>query len=290
MAITAAEVKELRERTGVGMMECKKALEAANGDIEKAIEEMRKSGVAKAAKKAGRVAAEGVVLIAHDSKHAAIVEVNSETDFVARDANFLGFANHVVQNALALRSDDVQALSNSKLASATVDQARSELIAKIGENINVRRCAYMSTTGHLGTYLHNNRIGVIVQLEGGSDELARDVAMHIAASKPEVIKPEDVSAEKIAKEKEIFSAQAAESGKPANIIEKMIEGRVKKFAEEISLVAQAFIKNPDIKVGDLLKQHKAQVTQFIRFELGEGIEKQEVDFRTEVMGQVKGAQ
>ncbi len=283
MAITATQVKELRERTGVGMMECKKALEAANGDIEKAIEEMRKSGLAKAAKKAGRTAAEGVIVINKDHNHAAIVEVNCETDFVARDTNFLGFAKQVASNALTAKNDDVQQLA------ATVETARSELVAKLGENINVRRCASLTAADYLGTYLHNDKIGVVVSLKGGDADLARDVAMHIAASKPEVVNPEDVSSDAIAKEKEIFVAQAAESGKPADIIEKMVAGRVKKFMSEVSLTGQAFIKNPDVTVGTLLQQHKATVTGFTRFEVGEGIEKEVVDFRTEVMAQVKTA-
>jgi elongation factor Ts len=289
MAITASQVKELRERTGVGMMECKKALEAVGGDIDKAIEEMRKSGVAKAAKKAGRVAAEGAILMAQENQKVVLIEINSETDFVARDANFLDFAKAAAKVALSKTSDDVAGLLASPLGETTVDEARSQLITKIGENINVRRFTVLSSNNTVGSYVHNHRIGVIVEVENGNPELAHDIAMHIAASKPEVILPEDASAEKIAQEKVIFEAQAAESGKPANIVEKMVEGRVKKYLEEVSLVCQAFIKNPDIKIADLLKQHNAKVISFTRYELGEGIEKVVVDFRTEVMGQVKAA-
>jgi elongation factor Ts len=296
MTITASQVKELRERTGVGMMECKKALEAieatgATGDdiINKAIEELRKSGLAKAAKKAGRIAAEGVILIAQENQKAALVEVNSETDFAGRDESFLEFANKVSNIALAQSSDDLDILLSAKMGDLTVEEARLQLITKIGENINVRRFTVMDSNHTIGTYVHNRRIGVIVEVEQGNAELARDIAMHIAASKPEVVNPEDLPAEKLAQEKEIFKAQAAESGKPANIIEKMVEGRVAKYLEEVSLVHQAFIKDPDVKISALLKQHNAKVLRFIRYELGEGIEKQEVDFRAEVMAQVKNA-
>lgn len=271
MVITAAQVKELRERTGVSMMECKKALQAVQGNIEQAIEEMRKSGVAKAIKKAGRVAVEGVVLVVCVGHDAAMVEVNCETDFVAYDASFLVFANTAVQQVLALRTNNVQALLASSVNAATIDQARIELITKVGENINVRRCEFMTATS-IGTYLHTNRIGVIVQLQGGDAELAHDVAMHIAASKPVVVQPDDVNAATVHAEKMIFTAQAAESGKPANILEKIVEGRVKKFLESISLSTQTFIKNPELTVGDLLKQHKACVNRFVRYELGESIE------------------
>ncbi len=288
MAITAAQVKELRERTGVGMMECKKALEAANGDIEKAIDEMRKSGLAKAAKKAGRTAAEGAVVIAEQGQEIAIVEVNCETDFVGRDASFLAFAKQVADNALAHKTQEVKELLATTAGATTLDEVRAGLVAKIGENINVRRCVLITAVDQVGSYLHNDKIGVVVSLTGGDANLARDIAMHIAASKPEVINPDEVDAEKIAREKEIFMAQAAESGKPADIVEKMVEGKIKKFLNDVSLVGQAFIKNPDITVGALLKQHNAKVTHFTRFEVGEGIEKQEVDFRTEVMAQVKG--
>jgi len=286
--ITAERVKELRERTGVGMMECKKALVAANGDIELAIEEMRKSGMAKAAKKAGRIAAEGSVVIAHAAHKAAMIEINSETDFVARDENFIEFCNKVSQAALKHSTDAVEALLAVQLGEQTVEEARQALISKIGENINVRRVAVLETTGQLGYYSHGSQIGVLVALEGGRQELARDIAMHIAASKPMVVAPEEVAADVIAKEKEIFMAQALESGKPREIVEKMVEGRIKKFLGEVSLLGQAFVKNPDLTIAQLLKAEGAVVTSFIRFEVGEGIEKQVDNFVEEVMMQARG--
>lgn len=291
MMITAAQVKELRERTGgAGMMECKKALEAANGDIEKAIEEMRKSGVAKAAKKAGRIAAEGAIFIAKEGQQAAMVEVNCETDFTAREENFLSFVKQAAQQALSLKTDNLEMLSSATLPNGqTLEQIRTGLVAKIGENIHIRRCVFINTPGKIGSYVHQSRIGVVVQVEGGDDSLAHEMALQITASNPESISPQEVSSEKIAKEKEIFIAQAADTGKPAAIIEKMVEGRIKKFVEEISLVTQSYIKDSDLLVGDLLKKQNAKVTHFIRYELGEGIEKEEVDFRAEVMAQVKGA-
>lgn len=285
--ITAELVKELRERTSVGMMECKKALVAANGDIEKAIEEMRKSGVAKAAKKASRVAAEGTIAVAADKNKAVMIEINSETDFSARDSNFIEFANKVVKAALANNISSVEALVNTKIDNGTIEEARLELISKIGENINIRRVALLGSNGAVGSYRHGDRIGVLVAMEGGNDELARDIAMHIAASKPEVVAPEDVSAESIAKEKEIFSAQALESGKPADIVEKMVEGRIKKFLNEVSLLGQPFVKDPNTTVAQLLKNNSAKVVSFQRFEVGEGIEKQVDDFAAEVMAQVR---
>lgn len=287
--ITAELVKELRERTSVGMMECKKALVAANGDIEKAIEEMRKSGVAKAAKKASRVAAEGTIAIATDKNKAVMIEINSETDFSARDSNFVEFSNKIAKAALENNVSDIASLSTSKLGNTTVEEARLELISKIGENINVRRIVLVKSNGVVGSYRHGDRIGVLVAMDGGNDELARDVAMHIAASKPEVIAPEDVSAESIAKEKEIFSAQALESGKPADIVEKMVEGRIKKFLNEVSLLGQPFVKDPNITVAQLLKNNSAKIVSFERFEVGEGIEKQTDDFAAEVMAQVRKA-
>lgn len=287
--ITAALVKELRERTGVGMMECKKALVATDGDIEKAIEEMRKSGMAKAAKKAGCIAAEGAIVIASDKHKAVMIEINSQTDFVARDSNFTEFCAKVSKQALAHNIDDITALAAVDVGGATVEEARQELVTKIGENINVRRIAFMKGTGNIGAYRHGDKIGVLVSVEGGDEELARDVAMHIAATKPEVVSPEDVSQDSVEKEKEIFSAQALESGKPADIVAKMVDGRIKKFLNEVSLVGQPFVKNPEITVGQLLKNNGAIVTSFIRFEVGEGIEKQVDNFVAEVMAQARGA-
>ncbi len=290
MAITAALVKELRERTGAGMMECKKALVETDGDIETAIDNMRKSGQAKAAKKAGRIAAEGIIVAktSDDGKEGIILEVNSETDFVSRDENFLAFANEVSDLALANKVTDIESLMALTTASGTtVADARETLVAKIGENIQLRRIEYVA--GDLiSTYIHGGRIGVVVSLEGGNDELARDIAMHVAASAPEVISPDDVPAELLEKEKEIFTAQARESGKPDNIIEKMIEGRMKKYVGEVSLEGQPFIKDPSMKIEKLLKDNEAKVVKFYRFEVGEGIEKKEEDFAAEVMSQIKG--
>ncbi len=293
MAITAALVKELRERTGAGMMECKKALVETNGDIEAAIEAMRKAGMAKADKKAGRVAAEGVIAIELDAgkKNAALVEVNSETDFVAKGDDFKQFAQSVSRRILSDKPADLAALNDLPLSdgnSTTVDEARRALIAKLGENITIRRFATVSTSGVIGSYLHGERIGVVVDLEGGDEALARDIAMHIAASKPLCVAADDVPADVLAKEREIFEAQAKESGKPDNIIEKMVEGRVRKYLNEVTLTGQPFVKDPDTTVGKLLEQNKARVAAFYRYEVGEGIEKQEDNFAEEVMAQVRG--
>lgn len=280
--ITASLVKELRDRTGLGMMECKKALTEANGDIELAIDNLRKSGQAKAAKKAGNIAAEGAIIVAQDGNTAIILEVNSQTDFVARDANFSAFANKVAQIALAARETDpakIAALAYDN--GQTVEEARVALVQKIGENIQVRR-AELIQGERLASYVHGLKIGVVVALEGGNDELARDIAMHIAAARPEAVAPEQVNPALVAKEREIAEAKAAESGKPANIVEKMVEGAVKKYLSEVSLVEQAFVKEPDTKVGQLLAKHGAKVTRFVRLEVGEGIEKKEVDFAAEV--------
>lgn len=281
-AITAALVKELRERTGLGMMECKKALVAAEGDIEVAIEELRKSGQAKAAKKAGRTAAEGIVAVkvADDASFGVLVEVNSETDFVARDENFLGYVNRVVETAFERKESNVETLMAGEL-----EEARGALIQKIGENVSVRRVEIVEG-GVIGSYVHgNNRIAVLTRLEGGNAELARDIAMHVAAVNPQVVSKDDMPAELIEKEKEIFKAQAEQSGKPAEIIEKMIVGRINKFLAENSLVEQPFVKDPDTKVGALAKKAGAAVSNFVRFEVGEGIEKEEVDFAAEVRAQ-----
>jgi elongation factor Ts len=288
MAITAALVKELRERTGAGMMECKKALVETNGDVDVAIENMRKSGQAKAAKKAGRIAAEGVILSRVSGNIAALLEVNSETDFVARDENFLGFANQVADLVVEKGISSIEELKSAEFANGeTVEVARENLVAKIGENITVRR-VHVEEVDVASAYLHGNKIGVLVNMKGGDEELAKDVAMHVAASNPEVVSGDDVSAELIEKEKEIFTAQALESGKPAEIIEKMIGGRINKFINEISLVGQAFVKDPSTTVGKLLQAKNATVISFTRFEVGEGIEKKEEDFAAEVMSQVKG--
>ncbi|WP_257266831.1 translation elongation factor Ts [Endozoicomonas sp. ONNA2] len=281
-AISAALVKELRERTGLGMMECKKALVEAQGDIEVAIEEMRKSGQAKAAKKAGRIAAEGIVAVkvADDAGFGVLVEVNSETDFVARDDNFLNFVQQVIDTAFSRKETDVNALMAGEL-----EEARQALVQKIGENIGVRRIA-MVEGGVIGSYVHgNNRIAVLTKLEGGDTGLARDIAMHVAAVNPQVVNKEDMPVELVEKEKEIFKAQAEQSGKPANIIEKMIEGRISKFLAESSLVEQPFVKDPDTTVGALASKAGATVTSFVRYEVGEGIEKEEVDFAAEVRAQ-----
>jgi len=287
-------VKELRERTGAGMMECKKALVESNGDIEAAIEAMRKSGQAKAAKKAGRTAAEGVVLIevSPDSKKAAMVEVNCETDFVAKDENFTSFAQAVAERVLNSDVADVESLMAMPLhegEDTTIEEARQALVAKIGENMSVRRFTRMDSSGSISSYRHGDRIGVLVDMEGGDDALGKDIAMHIAASKPVCVSEEQVPADLLAKERDIFTAQAKESGKPDNIIEKMIEGRIRKYLAEITLVGQPFVKDPDITVGKLLAQKNAKVTAFERFEVGEGIEKKKENFAEEVMAQVKGS-
>lgn len=280
-------VKDLRERTGLGMMECKKALAEANGDIDLAIENLRKSSGMKAAKKAGRVAADGVVAarVSADGKSATVVEVNSETDFVARDEGFLAFVNMIADAAAASSAETVD-----ELMAGDLETAREALIQKIGENISVRRFERMTTDGLVASYVHgNSRIAVIVDLTAGTEELAKDVAMHVAAVNPQVAKPEDMPQEAIDKEKEIFSAQAAESGKPAEIIEKMVVGRMRKFLAENSLTEQAFVKDPDLTVGKLLSQGGADINGFIRFEVGEGIEKKEEDFAAEVAKQVESA-
>ena len=293
MAITAAMVKELRERTGAGMMECKKALVETDGDIDAAIEHLRKTGMAKADKKAGRTAAEGLVVIktSDDGKRAAIVEVNCETDFVAKDENFRKFVDAVADQVLASNPADLDALLDLPMPGeegTTIGEALKALIAKIGENMAIRRFAIIEASGQLHTYMHGNRIGVVVDLEGGNETLGKDIAMHIAASRPMTVAEADVPAEVIEKEKEIFAAQAAESGKPPEIIEKMIGGRIKKFLKEITLLGQPFVKNPDETVEQLLKKENAKVAGFTRFEVGEGIEKKQENFADEVMAQVKG--
>ncbi|MFI9653764.1 translation elongation factor Ts [Guyparkeria sp. GHLCS8-2] len=290
MAITASLVKELRERTGSGMMECKKALVETDGDIEAAIEQMRKSGLAKADKKAGRVAAEGQVAIAvsDDRKSAAMVEINSETDFVSKGDDFTGFAQSVAEKILADDPADMDAVNALDVDGEKADDRRKALVAKLGENIQMRRFVRMATSGVIGAYRHGERIGVLVELEGGSEELARDLAMHVAATKPSCVDESQVDEDTVEKEREIFRAQAAESGKPPEIVEKMIDGRIRKFLAEITLVGQPFVKDPDQTVGQLLKKEGAKVVRFERMEVGEGIEKEEGDFAAEVMAQVKG--
>jgi elongation factor Ts len=291
MAVTAALVKELRERTGLGMMECKKALVETDGDLDQAIENLRKSGQAKAAKKAGRTAADGAVVakVAEDGKTGVIVEVNSETDFVARDDNFKGFCEKVAQLVLDTKETDIEKLKEASVDGGTLEEVRTALIQKIGENIQVRRAQVVeSAEGVVGAYIHGGKIGVLVALQGGNEELGKDVAMHVAASNPQVVNPDDVAEDVVAKEKEIFSAQAKESGKPDEIIEKMVTGRINKFLKEVSLVEQPFVKDPDTTVGKLVKAGGATVLGFVRYEVGEGIEKEEVDFAAEVMAQARG--
>ncbi len=290
MAVTASMVKELRERTGAGMMECKKALVETDGNMDAALDLLRKSGLAKADKKASRVAAEGQVILASNESNteAVMVEVNSETDFAAKDANFLAFANSVAGNALAEGSTDVEALMATDLDGASLELARQALIAKIGENIQVRRITRMSSNGNIGAYIHGGRIGVLVELEGGDNEVARDVAMHIAAMNPEFVDVDDVPADILEKEKQFLISQAADSGKPADIIEKMVTGRMRKHLSAITLLGQDFVKDGDITVAKLLEQNGATVKRFTRLEVGEGIEKKEENFADEVMQQVTG--
>lgn len=296
MAVTAALVKELRERTGAGMMECKKALVETNADLEAAIEHLRKSGLAQADKKAGRVAAEGKIALAlsDDGKQAVMVEINCETDFVAKDANFNAFADAIAANALSSNAADVASLMETTHNGTTLEEARQALVSKIGENVQVRRFERTTTDGILGAYLHGGKIGVLVELEGGDTDLAKDIAMHVAALNPAFVSESDVSAEFLAKEKEILLAQAenenATSGKPkpAEIIEKMVSGRMRKQLAEITLLGQPFVKDGDITVAQLLEQNKASVKGFSRLVVGEGIQKKESNFAEEVMQQVKG--
>jgi len=288
MAITAALVKELRERTGAGMMECKKILMETEGDIELAIEELRKRGAAQADKKADRVAAEGTIVTLVDGNRGVAVEVNSETDFSAKDEFFVAFANQVAQAILQNNPDDIDALSASPIsADQTVEQARQALIQKIGENISVRRFKIIEADNGqvIGAYQHGNKISVLVRIASGSEDLAKDIAMHVAASKPVCVSADQVPAGLLAKEREIFAAQAAESGKPAEIMEKMVEGRVRKYLNEVTLHGQPFVKDPDQTVEKLLKSAGAKVIDFVRYEVGEGIEKKEDDFVSEVMAQ-----
>ncbi len=290
MSVSAALVKEMRERTGLGMMECKRALTETNGDVEAAIDLMRKAGAARADKKAGRTAADGVIVLAasEDGRTLALTEVNSETDFVAKDAGFLAFARAVGALVLGEAPSDVEHLSTLAMDGGTVEEARQQLVAKIGENLRVRRFVRREAgTGVIGSYVHGTRIGVLVHLEGGDLELARDLAMHVAASRPLCVSSEQIPAEVLAREKEIYDAQAAESGKPEDIRAKMVEGRIRKYAAEITLLGQPFVKDPDITIEQLLKRSGARVLGFDRLEVGEGIEKQADDFVAEVMKQAR---
>lgn len=285
MAVSAALVKELRERTGLGMLECKKALKETDGDVDLAIENLRKASGLKAAKKAGRTAADGVVSakVAEDGSYGVVLEINSETDFVARDEGFLAFVNKVTEKAFSEKAGSAEALVDEAL-----ETERQELVQKIGENIGIRRVQLVeASSGVVGAYVHsNNRIAVLVELTGGSEEVAKDVAMHVAASNPQVVHPEDMPAEALEKEKEVIKAQPDMEGKPAEIVEKMMGGRIKKFLKENSLVEQPFVKNPEVTVGKLVKDAGADVASVVRFEVGEGIEKKEEDFAAEVAAQV----
>jgi elongation factor Ts len=290
MNITAESVKQLRERTGAGMMECKKALVETKGDLDAAAELMRKQGLAKADKKASRVAAEGVIVIekAPDGRAAAMVEVNCETDFVAREQDFRNFALGVAARTLAANPASLEALLAIKLDSGeTIEERRRALVAKIGENISVRRYVVLASPGNLGAYVHGTRIGALVGLKGGDAALAHDLAMHVAASNPRYLSQTQVPAEVVAKEREILTEQAQSEGKPPEIVAKMVEGRLRKSLGEITLLGQPFVKDPDVSIEKLLKGAKAEVAAFERFEVGAGIEKRQEDFVAEVMAQVK---
>lgn len=282
MAVTATQVKELRERTGLGMMDCKKALTESDGDIDLAIENLRKSSGLKAAKKSGRIANDGIIRMRTSADCAIMVEVNCETDFAARDENFASFADDVADAILESQSADVAALLMGGF-----EARRETLVQKIGENVSIRRAAVLK--GSRAEYLHTNgKIGVLLDLDGGEEELAKDVAMHIAASNPMVVSPDDVPAETVASERDIFVAQAADSGKPPEIVAKMVDGRVRKYLAEVSLLEQPFVKDGNVTVGKLVKGAGASVKGFVRFEVGEGIEKDEIDFAAEVAAQIKG--
>ncbi len=291
MAISATMVKEVRERSGAGMMECKKALVETDGDIEAALEHLRKSGAAKAAKRAGRIAAEGVVIAVVDGSRSVLVEVNSETDFVAKNDNFTQFTQSVAAVLLRQRPQDLEALAAAVTDNGeSIEEMRTNLITKIGENISVRRFDYVDfAEGVIESYVHGNRIGVLVAMEGGTRDLARAIAMQVAASSPGCIGEDDVNEELLSKEREIQVAQAEQSGKPPQIVEKMVEGRLKKFINEITLLGQAFVKDPDRTVAKLLDESDAKVRRFIRYEVGEGIEKKQENFADEVMAQARSA-
>ena len=289
MSISASMVKELRERTGAGMMECKKALVDSDGNLDSAIELLRTKGQAKAEKKAKRIAAEGRITIKSDAEHTVILEINSETDFVANDSNFINYAESVAVAILENDIVDLESLSKIDLTTGTnVEMARTQLISKIGENISIRRFDKIKQCDNMGIYTHGARIGVVVSLTGGDEVISKDVAMHIAASNPICINNEGVPEELVSREERIFQEQAASSGKPPEIIDKMIQGRMKKFFKEVTLLGQPFIKNPDMSVNELLKESKAEIISFKRYEVGEGIEKKEENFADEVMAQIKG--
>ena len=288
MSISASMVKELRERSGAGMMDCKKALVETGGDIDAAIELLRKSGQAKADKKSGRIAADGRIVVATDGNKAVIAEINSETDFVAKDENFIAFVDSVAATALAGNAEDVKALlAESRADGKIIEAARTELVNKVSENISVRRFARVDAADQLGNYTHGARIGAVVSLSGGDAELARNIAMHVAATNPVCIDEAGVPAETLESERGIISEQAQKSGKPPEIIEKMVGGRMAKFLKEITLLGQPFVKDPDVSVGELLEAAGAEVKEFIRYEVGEGIEKKQENFAAEVMSQIK---
>lgn len=293
MKVTAVLVKELREHTGAGMMECKKVLEEANGDVEAAIIIMRKSGQAKAVKKSGRIAAEGIIIVktSGDNKKAVMLEINCETDFVARDDSFLEFSNQVALQVLESDLTNLDQLLAMKLANGkTVVENREELVTKIGENVNIRRIVSFTSSGVVGSYVHSNqRIGVLVELSVDDFELGKDISMHIAAVKPLALLPEELPEDILSKEKEIFLAQMQDANKPKDILEKIISGKMKKFISESVLIKQSFVKDPDLSIEDLLKKSTAKITRFARFEVGEGIEKKETDFAAEVKAQVESS-
>ena len=283
-AISASQVKELREKTGLGLMDCKKALEGANGDMELAIEELRKTSGVKASKKSGRSAADGLIAIESKAQDIFMIEVNCETDFVARDDSFVAFTNETLQTFIGNPESSLEELLNNG-----IEDNREKLVQKLGENIVVRRVAKTENSSTVGSYLHSNqKIGCIVSLDGGDESLANDIAMHAAATDPMDISPSDIPEEIVAKEREIFKAQSEESGKPAEIIEKMIEGKVSKFLAEVSLTEQDFVKDPNTKISQLLKDNNANILSFTRYEVGEGIEVEKVDFASEVMSQIEG--
>ena len=293
MEITASLVKELRERTGAAMMDCKNVLKETAGDIEAAIQLLREKGAIKAAKKGDRIAAEGLIAFAVSADHrkAVLVEVNCETDFVARAEDFIQFTQKVAQLALQNNAHDSKQLNDVIFDAAenlSVEAKRQALIAKLGENINIRRIALVTSHGLIGAYNHGNRIGVLVAMKSGEMSLAKELAMHVAALQPLVVSPEQISAELIEKEREIYTVQAAESGNPADIVAKMVDGRIKKYLDEVSLLGQPFVKDQNVPVHKVLAAQKAEVESFVRFEVGEGVEKQVVDFASEVMAQVKG--
>ena len=283
-AISASQVKELREKTGLGLMDCKKALEGANGDMELAIEELRKTSGVKASKKSGRSAADGLIAIESKAQDIFMIEVNCETDFVARDDSFVSFTKETLQTFIGNPESSLEELLNNG-----IEDNREKLVQKLGENIVVRRVAKTENSSTVGSYLHSNqKIGCIVSLDGGDESLANDIAMHAAATDPMDISPSDIPEEIVAKEREIFKAQSEESGKPAEIIEKMIEGKVSKFLAEVSLTEQDFVKDPNTKISQLLKDNNANILSFTRYEVGEGIEVEKVDFASEVMSQIEG--